>query len=133
MFSPIGLDIDDWMQKRRNSIANAIELRLFCIKPSICEMLASWKSICSLSFLYVIPAAPVIGFLAFTILPIGRAILSLAVSEDEHGRSWASVLKLKQKFVALQYDDANYHWIIPWLAVKSLLKQPRPYFSETKY
>ena len=24
------------MQKRRNSIANALELHLFCIKPSIC-------------------------------------------------------------------------------------------------
>ena len=24
------------LQKRRNSIANALELRLFCIKPSIC-------------------------------------------------------------------------------------------------
>ena len=25
------------MQKRRNSIANALELRLFCIKPPICQ------------------------------------------------------------------------------------------------
>ena len=30
--------IDDLMQKRCNSIANALELRLFCIKPSISWM-----------------------------------------------------------------------------------------------
>ena len=29
-------DFDGLMQKRRNSIANALELRLFCIKPLIC-------------------------------------------------------------------------------------------------
>ena len=28
-------NIDGLMQKRRNSIANALELRLICIKPSI--------------------------------------------------------------------------------------------------
>ena len=27
-------DFDDLMQKRRNSVANAVDLRLFCIKPS---------------------------------------------------------------------------------------------------
>ena len=27
--------IDGLMKKRRNSIANALELRIFCIKPSI--------------------------------------------------------------------------------------------------
>ena len=30
--------IDGLMQKRRNSIANALELRLFCIKPSVWSM-----------------------------------------------------------------------------------------------
>ena len=29
------------MQKRRNSIANALELRLFCIKQSICKVAAA--------------------------------------------------------------------------------------------
>ena len=28
--------IDGLMQKKRNSIANALELRIFCIKQSIC-------------------------------------------------------------------------------------------------
>ena len=31
------LYVDDLMQKRHNSIANALELSLFYIKPSICK------------------------------------------------------------------------------------------------
>ena len=32
----ICLDIDEFVQERRYSIANALELRLFCTNPSIC-------------------------------------------------------------------------------------------------
>ena len=40
-FSHIMVDpIDGLMQERRNSIANALELRLFCIKPSLYSILA---------------------------------------------------------------------------------------------
>ena len=42
----IRIYIDGLMQKRRNSIANALELRLFCIKPPICE--------CMIVYLYYI-------------------------------------------------------------------------------
>ena len=31
------LHIDGLVQEKRNSIANALELRLFCINPSICS------------------------------------------------------------------------------------------------
>ena len=34
-FSRQGHPMDGLMQKRRNSIANTLELRLFCIKPSL--------------------------------------------------------------------------------------------------
>ena len=32
------LNIDGLVQERRNSIANALELRLSCINPSTCEL-----------------------------------------------------------------------------------------------
>ena len=36
--SSLCLHIDGLMQKRCNSIADALELHLFCIKPSICNI-----------------------------------------------------------------------------------------------
>ena len=36
--SSLCLHIDGLMQKRPNPIANALELRLFCIKPLICNI-----------------------------------------------------------------------------------------------
>ena len=41
-------DIDCLMQKRRNSIANALELRLICIKPLIWSMFVSTMVLCAI-------------------------------------------------------------------------------------
>ena len=38
-------DIDGLVQERRNSIANALELRLYCINPSICSNVFPWLQI----------------------------------------------------------------------------------------
>ena len=39
---PLQHDMDRLMQERHNSIATALELRLSCINPSICEYDSSW-------------------------------------------------------------------------------------------
>ena len=38
-------NIDGLMQERRNSIAEALELRLSCINPSICSIQLAWCSV----------------------------------------------------------------------------------------
>ena len=48
-----GLHVDGLVQERRNSIANALQLRLFCTNPSMCQVwsissLSHWRTTCSI-------------------------------------------------------------------------------------
>ena len=49
------LQIDGLMQKRRNSSANALELCLFCIKPSRCYTQSVFLSLCMFHHPHILP------------------------------------------------------------------------------